>query len=1167
MRNKPKRSIVPGLLLCFALQVLATGICNGTGNAFEDYRYVLVIDASGLNAQRPKDHRPEDFQEWVLPDSELVSIGIKGVTPDALRKGAGYDLIVDGEEPRWSARQIGQKLNCNKTLVHFDINESVLPVQIKGDGKVAGPAAVAAEVAANWRRMHPNDPLVLRGHSDGTYFVGQVFDMLSQSGIHVDLVIMESPRQGYDVWESRVNDNPDTKFISITCDWDLPREDQAGNKGLGVGRGYGDIKSPNHININLTGENLEHGFKSRLRDALGALGLFGKMVEAHSLPTKYDSNVKVRLRDAQTGTRGVDRTGNLGDVVCDVVKSFAAGDEQSSQTSSEDQDKHSDRSSAPPLASSPASPQLPTPDPVENRRLGAAPPRPSPTPMRNVPPPPPPPPPPDGIGGREAGEHRGNGTASPAPTPRIPDPPDYRGGHAPRSGQAPPASTPYPSSRSWEPRLSYRPPAYNALTRDKAPLFMTTYRAPDVHIPDMAKDVERLMAKISKQVAAQQRVDEMNRRTEQMRVLIAGDESSRGYRDRLKRDLDQRLKAQQALENVEVLIRELKAIENANRQASLQTNRQLEAMRRQGDIVVGVLPNRPAGLGGILLDSVASFDERVYGNVQSGTIDPVLGKFSLVFDGEEAFLPYGCFSDFISVLFAVYYGETDPGISIDPICDECEDMSVRYIGRTRNTLLGQVLFDADRLMKCYWLGQDNITGQPIRPSVPGFRNKFESYGRRGNLYPDSKVRFWFKPIEMKLRRAGRAVVFDEARIGLQTENLTHKDGSSIDPTDQQYADFFTDHYQQFADYEPLYQQLLEYAKMVSIAKWMKDSGVPLDWLFMSNIDRIPYVNTPEDTPSMHLENSYVGLEVRGGVDLRVTNSYEYDATFGVLVDKAIETGQIDLEMEQVSLYGGGWTALEGIPSFKLGDKTLTPIPVASLMKADGQESIAFQTDAAVRTHGRSGLQINRYYDPEKGEGAFGKGWDLLIPYHIQPCGTEKEAFLNVLLPKSMKIVDLVWGREEELTFCSKTKHDVAGYVPSDDESSRFDVLAILSDASFRLTDRLGNTFEFDPAGNLSDISFSRAHCIHYDYSYDNKVLRMTNGHSEVYFEYDHRTGLIASARLPGRGSIRYSYDDELRLNKVTGIEGGCIEWSYASDGSLENIAHSASNEGERVACR
>lgn len=273
---------------------------------FQDDRKVLVIDFSGLNAKRNTDFRPEIFKQTLMPDGKIVSIGIHGIIPDSWRKKEGYNAIVSLKTSEKSAQDVYQFIKSDKTIIHFDINELLVPKQLPRIGdKTKGPAYVASNVAKKWIQQNPDGLLVLRGHSDGTWAVFHIYNHLQEKGISPQVLILESPRQVFNRWATRAIDNPGSLFLSITYDRDFPRETI-------IDEGYGNVPSPNWVNINITKENLKT--ESGL--------LWPQDVEAHGLFWKYDAEVKTLVQNKFTGVRGNPQTGKLRDVIIREIANF-----------------------------------------------------------------------------------------------------------------------------------------------------------------------------------------------------------------------------------------------------------------------------------------------------------------------------------------------------------------------------------------------------------------------------------------------------------------------------------------------------------------------------------------------------------------------------------------------------------------------------------------------------------------------------------------------------------------------------------------------------------------------------------------------------------------------------------------------------------------------------
>jgi hypothetical protein len=477
-------------------------------------------------------------------------------------------------------------------------------------------------------------------------------------------------------------------------------------------------------------------------------------------------------------------------------------------------------------------------------------------------------------------------------------------------------------------------------------------------------------------------------------------------------------------------------------------------------------------VGGVLLGGTA----RVPGAPEA-SVDLSRGNFSLIVEGQGARLAPETFRKFITALWAVYYSSQDPGISIDPIAPGVNKHLVRYIGRVINTDLGRVMRESDYAMKKWAVGTE-------RPDVAGFEDVDRLTARHGLHYLGAQRRFWFVPEDMTFRRGGDALLFAGGRMTVKTEYVFQNKTAQAEPADERFAEFFTRHYQEIAKRYPFYQELFEYAKLVSLAKYLKESGVPLFWFLMANKDLVLTEDSPGTVDALARGSRYFeGLTIEGGVDLRTEGKYVYD-------EQALSAIQAARAKLAASAGSHDATAVVAKPSeasperlsFTLGKESYSVLPQHSLTSGKDRRGIRYQTDFGL--HGKSlpGLEMVRYYDsrrPDSGE--FGKGWRLLIPYHVKPVGSQRREFLNVQIPERMAVENLVTGEQEVLTF-STDRYSVAGYVPDKLASSQAVGLFLMSDASFRLADKLGNEFWFDPSGDLTEMVFGKEQRMHIEYA-------------------------------------------------------------------------------------
>jgi len=501
-------------------------------------------------------------------------------------------------------------------------------------------------------------------------------------------------------------------------------------------------------------------------------------------------------------------------------------------------------------------------------------------------------------------------------------------------------------------------------------------------------------------------------------------------------------------------------------EAKLSAVRLMDALPRQ---------SFSTDIGGVMLSGMAQIE-----GAERAEVSLAGGNFSLVVDGRNARIDPRLFRKFVTALWCVYYSEQAPGISIDPPArDPDEEVSreefmkpekhsVRYIGRVVHTDLGRVMREADYLMKKWAVGSG-------RPDYPGFRSVDGYSANLGVENVGVSRRFWFVPEDLRFRRGGDLLLFDAGRMRLLTEYDRDGMRGRASQADEAFASFFTEHYDGIGKTVPVYEELFEYAKLVSLAKYLKQQGVPLHWFLMANKDLVLMEDSPTEVDAFIKRSDYVrGIAMKGGVDLASTPSFRNDAAAEAAIRRALACVP--------AAAGHGGPAFGSVPasivprnvSFEVAGEDYTVLPQHSLTSGKDHRGIRYQTDAALRGAGKPALELVRYFNPRRREsGQFGRGWHLLIPYRVEPVDGRTRPFLNVEIPERMAVENVLSGEQEVLAF-SEGRDEAAGYVPQKPGASQIVKLYLMSDGSHRLADKLGNQFHFDPSGRMREMFLSPA---------------------------------------------------------------------------------------------
>ncbi len=238
--------------------------------------------------------------------------------------------------------------------------------------------------------------------------------------------------------------------------------------------------------------------------------------------------------------------------------------------------------------------------------------------------------------------------------------------------------------------------------------------------------------------------------------------------------------------------------------------------------------------------------------------------------------------DLVVALKSIYIRD-DPWVSIDP-GPHSGEMFVSYSEGIVNTHFGQVLFEADRTLKNLVLGQDNITHQPVTVGVPGYQNLIQLKLALGQFSEgESKHRFWIEVNRMRvaLGESKWAIAFRESALVVRTEYLGADylplKNSPSDPAAEAFATHLSQYYDQYANEIPVFREVANLAKLVSLAKWIEYAEIPVDLASLES--EVQSVETPQTTPAITVigdkrEGSFTHtVSLYGGVSLRFENEY------------------------------------------------------------------------------------------------------------------------------------------------------------------------------------------------------------------------------------------------------------------------------------------------------
>ncbi len=272
---------------------------------------------------------------------------------------------------------------------------------------------------------------------------------------------------------------------------------------------------------------------------------------------------------------------------------------------------------------------------------------------------------------------------------------------------------------------------------------------------------------------------------------------------------------------------------------------------------------------------------------------------------EEIRLPPLRLDDVVVIFRSVYQHDEGPSVSIDPRPDDPHGplMNVVHGKATLGTYVGWVLFEADRIMKCYNQGQDNVSRQPVSSAVAGYEDVLDTVYFGGDCANGRGPgghweRFWIVPAEVNRYRAssGELTLLD-VPLKVRTQKRVLRQGKlEDDPNGQSspgalaFIAWFTRHFEDIAQEQylqpppetgltepvPIYAELRRIALTTAIAEQLRDQGVAMPfWMRDYPVRRIPVTAT---TPAMTIAKAKptgatrLTAELYGGVNLSPADS-------------------------------------------------------------------------------------------------------------------------------------------------------------------------------------------------------------------------------------------------------------------------------------------------------
>jgi YD repeat-containing protein len=585
--------------------------------------------------------------------------------------------------------------------------------------------------------------------------------------------------------------------------------------------------------------------------------------------------------------------------------------------------------------------------------------------------------------------------------------------------------------------------------------------------------------------------------------------------------------------------------------------------------------------------------------------------------GAEIKLPPLRLDDMVTIFRSVYLHGEGPSVTIDPSPENPEGsaMIIRHGKATENTYVGWVLYHADRLMKGYTLGIDNVTGKSLETTLPGhaevLRTIFFGGENPDKLRKDGHwQRFWIVPAESRRFVAPKTelTLFD-VPLEVKTQSMKWEKGKLVDDTKGQsspgalaFKNWFTSNYDAVARERlltppresgitqpvPVFTELRRIALMTAIAEKLRDQGVPMPfWMRDYEVRPVPFEKITPGllvTRSETRSNERLTARIYGGVNLSVADKDARTYTSASDLAKAPSKDTVSVR-QNLALAGALEEAVRPLAA------TSEPVKVRTFAHAGtnyqaaalpGAETQALaparieETDLVVPVPGREPIRLvrsyNSFFDPA---GPWGKGWaldlprldELRVPGNRTDKGVEFRIAYELVTP--LNSVYVRFARVESVAALNGSRLQVP------DQPGDFLGLAdgkpeFLTGQTRQLIRKDGGSWHFSKSGELVAIEQSGSRVV-YERDEKGRVSRIVGlaGRRPVAtidLRYD-ASGRIERATAKGgqrEASVRYEYDANGKLAGVVS-DSGRLGYRYTGSLLTEVTGKPAGGDGKKAA--
>lgn len=430
----------------------------------------------------------------------------------------------------------------------------------------------------------------------------------------------------------------------------------------------------------------------------------------------------------------------------------------------------------------------------------------------------------------------------------------------------------------------------------------------------------------------------------------------------------------------------------------------------------------PSPVGGVYLGGSSAALEGL-GSLQGVRLDANNNLVLVGEDGADIKMPPLRIDDVVTVFRSVYiYGE-GPTVTIDPNPEDPEKsaMIIRHGKATEDTYVGWVLYEADRLMKGYTLGTDNITQKDVVSLVPGYADVLNTiYFGGGDPRKSQKEgvweRFWIVPAATQRfgGARGELTLFD-VPLKVKTQKMKWQSNELVDdltgtssPGATAFTAWFTKNYEGIAAEQclmppaesgittpvPVFTELRRVALLTAIAEKLRDQGVPIPfWMRDYEVRKVPFerltpalevTKTQERGDMNHIARIFGGVELSPETKMvkdfsnaeqiakvpaekrvAVDRSFKLAARLEkTIAASAPDVGAPPLTVRRVEDSGRSYKAVSvpGAETMALGPSRLEEVDIAVPLAGGGDIRLS--------------RSFNSFFNPR---GPWGAGWALDLP--------------------------------------------------------------------------------------------------------------------------------------------------------------------------------------------